>query len=379
MDCASARERICDCTRASNCDIDEHNVVDCIIDQFLADRARRAAITSRSKISDGDSGPYAAQRLGRLGVRVQASGATALIVFPSISTPSNSSTPSTASSSRSTRTPFRVHVPSNLSRRHRDTPERQKIAYSLDALEIEAALAFRLNFSPKREKKLRTDAAAGKDILQAISTEIARQFTRRGYPAPALVFALEESKHERRLHIHGVLLLAQEIDRKLLREILTAAGGGAAFTGHAAGNGTWIKDGPVEDARAYIRYARKDEFRMMGRLGLDRVVYMNDRARRLGRQLYEARREAMLAKAATTPTSACPVGPTSAQVAIAAALVILLAIVARLGIVEHLPAVLEPADAGRHPRPSLARWSHKFLRMLLPFWTAPPNNAIAMR
>lgn len=239
------------------------------------------AANDHCKISDGEASPNNHQGRATLGVDAAAPEATALNVSPPAQP-----TKTTAS------TPTRLHVPANQNLpAWRSLNERRKIAAALDGLEEAQAHAFRLTFSPNKDRKLRADAAAGHDILQAINDAIAASFRRRKLKAPAIVFAIEEQPGDGRLHIHGVVE-AVSADRDMIREAFTAAGGGAVYSGHASGNSFWLANDPVKGARRYLRYARKDEARVMRRLGIDRVVFMNDRARKIGQNFYTARRAA---------------------------------------------------------------------------------------
>jgi len=237
--------------------------------------AQLHAANDQCTFSDNEAAAGKTPSRSRHGVAQQNAPATALPLSP---TPKPSqSTPSI---------PSARPLPA-----YRSLTEDQKLDATLDAFDALQAYAFRLTFSPKKDAKLRSDAAAGRDILQQIADSIVDAFRRRGLGVPAILFGLEEQPGQRLLHIHGVALPAEGIiDHDLFRAILKSACGGDVYGGHASGHGVWIKGGPITTGRRYLAYARKHESIVMRRLGLKRVVFMNNAARKLGREHHTAQR-----------------------------------------------------------------------------------------
>jgi len=156
----------------------------------------------------------------------------------------------------------------------------------LTAAEKSGAHAFRLTFSPAKEKRLRAAAASGRDIRQMIAYAIAYQFRKRLNAVPAFGFVIEEAPGTNKLHIHGCYLLSQTASADEIREaFITAAG---KITGQAGSTQFWHDVAFTLDR--YFTYSRKAEQTVKRNLGLSDVTFLNERLKRIGRETYEAAR-----------------------------------------------------------------------------------------
>jgi hypothetical protein len=136
------------------------------------------------------------------------------------------------------------------------------------------AIAFSLNFSPKKIAKLEASDDPARIIYNAIN---ARAKELLGYPL-SLSFEFDLDDNDR-LHCHGIAILPDWTNETVakFRQVLKRAGGMM----HGAGGARQVDVDRLKDWKGWAGYQHKNVDRVIARLGTDKIDYTSRELKRV--------------------------------------------------------------------------------------------------